>query len=173
MDILQRILMEQDPTGWRMMNGCILLNLTRRQQVDLVYPELFRCYPDPGHMRNAWQTDLADKLRPLGLQYRRAETLRKFSDWWCRAWDPGEDMTITLGQVPYPSSFLERIRAMEPPGIGEYARDSWAIFVEGIVPDWEVNDHALLEHLSELDPMMWCTDRRPWEPEAYWAERIR
>lgn len=162
--------MEQDPTGWRMMNGCVLLNLTHRIQVDGVYPELFRCYPDPGHMRNAWLSDLESKLRPLGLHHRRAMTLRKLSDWWCDAWavagSPGESL-IELGQVRFPPSFLELVRAMEPPGVGEYARDSWAIFVEGRVPDWPVHDHALLGWLREHDPDM-ALPRRPWEPEAHW-----
>jgi hypothetical protein len=154
--ILQRILMEQDPTGWRMMNGCILLNLTKRQQVDLVRDELFERYPHPTGMRSANLSDLEELLRPLGLQHRRAMTLRRFSEWWWDAWTgPRVDgeVLLELGQVRFRPSFLKRVRAMEPPGIGEYARDNWAIFVEGIVPDWIVTDHALLKHLrEEVDP---------------------
>jgi hypothetical protein len=185
--ILQRILMEQDPTGWRMMNGCIMLNLTKRQQVDGVRDELFERWPKPGSMAHASLASLEEVLRPLGMQHRRALTLVKFSRWWLDSWSDQTPPSVELGQVRFPEGFLERVRAMEPPGVGEYARDSWAIFVEGIIPDWEVNDHALLEHLTETvlvsmvgqpttnelgEPArVLIPGKQPWEPQSHWAAR--
>ena len=48
--LLQEIY-QDDP--WRMMVCCILLNLTKRQQVDLIRDELFTLYPTPYHMVNS------------------------------------------------------------------------------------------------------------------------
>lgn len=120
--LLQEILIERDPTGWQMLVGCQLLNQTGRVQVDRVWPELFERWPTPARfMAGARQHNLYSLLRPLGLQNRRARLLMRFTDWWTRSSEmPG------LG---------ERIVLMEPPGIGEYARDSWIIFAEGPTTD--------------------------------------
>jgi endonuclease III len=132
--LLQEILVEQDPTGWRMLVGCILLNLTSRKQVDEVWPALFERYPDAAHMR-AEGPELAQLLYPLGLYNRRATALRRFSTWWIEA--------ARQTQVN------ERMLALEPPGIGEYARDSWRIFKMGedLDPD-EVSDKELRLYLQ-------------------------
>lgn len=149
--ILQQELIREDPSGWRMLVGCILLNLTHRRQVDPVYPRLFSEWPSPELMANASLVILEDELRPLGLQHRRAATLKYFSRWWTDA--GGSRGYPKLGQwVGRDPGFGERIRALEPPGIGDYARDSWAIFAEGIVPDWEVRDKELRKHLG-LEPL--------------------
>lgn len=130
---LQEILLEQDRTGWRMLVGCVLLNQTSRAQVDGVREDLFRMYRSPEELAHASVDSLADVVRPLGFQNCRARTLRLFSEWWV--------------STPYDHS--EGVLALEPPGVGEYARDSWEIFYIGIVPDHPVADKVLLEYLVQ------------------------
>ena len=153
------------------------LPISHRTQVDGVYPKLFEDFPTANRMCEAPSYRLEHDLMHLGLHHRRAMTLHRFSHWWMTAIEttgiPGEQLETVLGQVNFPPSFLERVHAMEPPGIGEYARDSWAIFVEGRLPDWEVRDHALAAWLTDqLDPSMWGDfNRRPWETPEHWAAR--
>ena len=39
--------------AWKMLVCCILLNLTKRTQVDIIRDELFTLYPTPNKMKNA------------------------------------------------------------------------------------------------------------------------
>ena len=85
---------------------CILLNLTKRQQVDGIRHELFSKYPTEYEMMEADEDELSEILKPLGLYRRRAKTLIKFSWMWV-------------------NGFTD---VMELHGIGQYAKDSWEIF---------------------------------------------
>lgn len=114
--ILQEILLEQDQTGWRMIVGCILLNQTTRQAVDRVWPVLFERFPGPSHMGLAKPEEIAEILQTLGLQNRRAKSIRQFSLEWNRAVLRGTQQKEVL--------------EMTFTGVGEYARDSWIVFVE-------------------------------------------
>lgn len=67
--------------------------------------------------------ELGDLLRPLGLQNRRAQTLRKLTE------------DYLAGKPP------ERTH-----GVGQYALDAWAIFVEGRT-DVDPSDHWLRPYL--------------------------
>ena len=82
-EIIRPLLQEiyQDDS-WKMMVCCILLNLTKRQQVDKVRHELFSKYPTEYEMIEADESELAEILKPLGLYNRRAKTLIKFSWMW-------------------------------------------------------------------------------------------
>ena len=106
-DIIRPLLQEiyqDDP--WKMLVCCILLNLTKRQQVDGIRHELFSRYPTEYHMIEADEEELAELLKPLGLYRRRAKTLIKFSWMWVNGFN----------------------NVMELHGVGQYASDSWEIF---------------------------------------------
>ena len=105
--IIRPLLQEiyQDDPG-KMLVCCILLNLTKRQQVDGVRHELFSKYPTEYEMMEAEEDELSEILKPLGLYRRRARTLIKFSWMWV-------------------NGFTD---VMELHGIGQYAKDSWEIF---------------------------------------------
>jgi endonuclease III len=133
--MLQEILLEQDPTGWRMLVGCIMLNQTSRRQVDAVRDDFFRAYPHAGALSITKEPYVAAVLKPLGLYNRRAAILKRFAKWW-----------LEYESVP---GFEERIVEMEPPGVGDYARDSWLIFKKGIVPAWPLSDHVLAEFVAQ------------------------
>jgi endonuclease III len=104
-------------TGWRMLVGCILLNQTGRKQVDRVWPDLFRSWPDAP----AWCAGAARQpdeqlalLRPLGFGKRRHRTITDMSQAW---------MTRGLGWS-----------VTDLPGCGAYAQASWDIFVNQLRP---------------------------------------
>jgi len=106
-DIIRPLLQEiyqDDP--WKMLVCCILLNLTKRQQVDTIRHELFSKYPTEYHMIEADEDELSELLKPLGLYRRRAKTLIKFSWMWVNGFND----------------------VLELHGVGQYAKDSWEIF---------------------------------------------
>ena len=74
--LLQEIY-QDDP--WKMLVCCILLNLTKRQQVDEVRHKLFTKYPTEYDMIEADEDELAQILQPLGLYKRRAKTFTRRS----------------------------------------------------------------------------------------------
>ncbi len=124
-DIIRPLLQEiyqDDP--WKMMVCCILLNLTKRQQVDIIREELFEKYPTEYEMMEADEEELSQLLQPLGLYRRRAKTLIKFSWMWVNGFNDVKELY----------------------GVGQYASDSWEIFQNdnrNISP----NDKVLQEYL--------------------------
>ena len=124
-EIIRPLLQEvykEDP--WKMMVCCILLNLTKRQQVDIVREELFKRYPTEYDMIEANEKELSELLKPLGLYNKRAKTLIKFSWGWVNGFNDIKELY----------------------GVGQYARDSWDIFQNNnmnIKPD----DKVLQEYL--------------------------
>ena len=101
--LLQEIY-QDDP--WKMLVCCILLNLTKRQQVDGIRDELFKLYPTPNKMKDADVDRLSKLLQPLGLYNRRAQSLKRFSEDWIKGFKSVDELY----------------------GIGQYAKDSWEIF---------------------------------------------
>ena len=124
--LLQEIYQE-DP--WKMLVCCILLNLTKRQQVDGVRNELFSKYPTEYEMMEADEDELSEILKPLGLYKRRAKTLIKFSWMWVSGFNDVKELH----------------------GIGQYAKDSLEIFQNN---NRNVNptDKVLLAYLSIGEP---------------------
>ena len=121
--LLQEIY-QDDP--WKMLVCCILLNLTKRQQVDKVRHELFSKYPTEYEMMEADEKELADILKPLGLYNRRAKTLIKFSWMWVNGFNDVSELY----------------------GIGQYAKDSWEIFQMNNF-NTKPKDEVLLEYLYQ------------------------
>lgn len=111
--MLQEKLLEQDPSGWRMLIGCILLDKSRRTHyVDEVAETVFDLWPTPEDLRRARREDLEIVLQPLGLGRRSSSTLVKLSEAWVGWREPPR--TIAIGDMP---------------GCGQYAVDSWRIFI--------------------------------------------
>jgi methyl-CpG-binding domain protein 4 len=111
--------------AWKMLVCCILLNLTKRTQVDIIRDELFKLYPTPNKMKNANQSELSKLLQPLGLYNRRAKSLKRFSEDWVKGFNSVDELY----------------------GIGQYAKDSWEIFQND---NLNVNptDKVLLKYLK-------------------------
>ena len=120
--LLQEIYYE-DP--WKSQVCCILLNCTRRVQVDRVRDLLFAKYPTPISMSEADHQELSELLRPLGFYNRRAKSLIRFSTEWIeKDWQHPKELY----------------------GIGQYAADSWDIFYNNRI-DIEPNDGVLVKYV--------------------------
>ena len=123
--IIRPILQEiYQSDGWKMLVCCIMLNLTNRKQVDKVRHELFKKYPTAKDLSVADYEELSELLTPLGMQYRRAATLMRFS----KEYDEGFTVPIELH------------------GIGKYANDSWEIFQNNNM-NIKPSDKVLQEYL--------------------------
>lgn len=135
---LQEVLLERDPSGWRMLVGCVLLNVTTRTAVDAVYGEVFRRWPDEGRMARARESTVAGVLEPLGCSNRRAYTLIVMS---------GDFIALSAQHAEGDEGPIGADEVPELYGLGEYARDSWAIFFEGR-RDVEPTDRVLGAYLA-------------------------
>lgn len=133
--ILQSIYVNSDEHEyikyWKMLCGCIMLNLTTRTQVDKVRFNLFERYPTTMSLAAADDIELKDIIRHLGMQNRRATTLKKFSEQWIK----------NFGTFKNPRELY---------GIGRYVSDSWKIFIDknyDIMP----TDKVLKKYLCAID----------------------
>lgn len=95
---------------WRMLVACVCLNLCSARVARGVIMRVLARWPDPVSMAAADPT-LEGLLRPLGLQVRRAASLRSMSAGW------------------------ERMPMHQLPGIGSYAIESVEVFCRGALPD--------------------------------------
>ena len=117
------------PDEWKVLVCCILLNRTKRAQVEPIVDQLFNVYPNACAMAEANLDDLANILRKLGFQNRRAKSLVKFSTQFSQTnWtDP------------------RQLHA-----VGEYAARGWEMLCAGVVGDDPPPDHALLYYYEYL-----------------------
>jgi hypothetical protein len=111
------------PLGtWHMLVGCLLLNMTTRTQVRRVLPRLFEIVPEAhslGHLSDGQMRELVDLLTPLGLVNRRVNALCNMTEDYLRGLPPEEMRHV-----------------------GQYALDSWDLFVRGVEVE-KPSDHEL------------------------------
>lgn len=122
-NLLQEIYIK-DP--WKIMVCCMFLNQTTRKQVDKIRDEFFKKYSTPAKLGNANVEELTELIRPLGFYNRRAKSLIRFSkEWLEKDW-----------KAP-----------IELHGIGQYAQDSWTLFVEKQRVE-NPSDHVLKDYVK-------------------------
>lgn len=134
---LQAILWERDGDPWRVAVACMLLNATRRDQVDAVWPALFDRWPRAGSLAVAHYGDLAELLTPLGLGDQRAGRLRAMSRaWW---------IDYSWGQSDRRAGHSSPLDVTHLPGLGRYAQDSHDLFVRGSAAPvaWRATDRVV------------------------------
>lgn len=114
-----------------MLVACMLVNHTRWDVARDPFAEIWMKFGEPHFLAAADVPWLADQLRSLGFQYRRAETLVKLAAAWCVS----------------PPKTCADVRKL--PGCGKYAADSWKIFVQRkhVLPN-EVEDLKLKAYLE-------------------------
>lgn len=110
---------------WRLLVACIMLNLTSIKQVRPVISQFFERFPTADDCASASQAEIAELIKPLGLYNRRAATMIKLSK----------------------AFSLERKSVRDLPGVGDYAADSWRIFVDGKM-DVEPKDSKLKKYIE-------------------------
>jgi hypothetical protein len=122
------LIQEQLPTQWHLLVAAILLNQSKRSPAwDLSLSELFSRWPSPSALASA-DGSLEELLTPQGFGNVKAKRLRRMSEDY-QSWD-GQDPRVLYG-------------------CGQYAYDSWRIFVRGDRPaPEEVNDGVLVKFLE-------------------------
>ncbi len=116
-----------------MLVACILINRTHWRQVEPVLQKLrARCKGPKTFLRMPIE-ELIEILRPLGFYNRRASVLRRFAlDW-----------------LDFEPTTSDQVAKMT--GCGEYAVQSFMIFVEGRRPPMDkVTDHKLAWYLEQM-----------------------
>jgi endonuclease III len=128
--LLQEILW---PNRWQSTVACVLLNRTKRAQVDKVWPVLFHEAPDAKSLLLINDTRLMEILKPLGLSKVRSSRLKKLAKGWI-------DFSDDKGEIDE-KDFNKLC------GVGEYALASDKIFYRNELPE-DVKDHALSYYLK-------------------------
>ncbi|XP_073106163.1 uncharacterized protein [Elaeis guineensis] len=115
---------------WRVLVICILLNKTNGNQVRNVLPGFFLLCPNAeSALKEGVKEQIVGKLWSLGLQWKRAGLIVKFS----RYYLAGDWTHVT-----------------QLPGIGKYAADAYAIFAAGKLQQVKPQDHKLVEYWKEV-----------------------
>lgn len=124
------------PDEWLVLVSCVLLNCTRRKQVEQVFDVFTHLLPDPKSLLECDPEMLRDQIMTLGFMQRRASTLKKLAAAYM-TWDHVDPSTL--------------------PGIGEYGTRAWKIFMKDDLGDDEPKDGALKlywrwrKHINVLD----------------------
>jgi len=110
---------------WRMMVCCILLNQTNNKQVRPVLSSVFSLIPNPESAIRCNPERLAAVIKTTGFQNVKASRIIKFSQKWLDGFKDVKDL----------------------PGIGQYGKDSWEIFVNKDL-SIQTGDKKLFAYLS-------------------------
>jgi methyl-CpG-binding domain protein 4 len=110
---------------WRMMVCCILLNQTNNKQVRPVLSSVFSLIPNPESAIRCNPERLAAVIKTTGFQNVKASRIIKFSQKWLDGFKDVKDL----------------------PGIGQYGKDSWEIFVNKDL-SIQTRDKKLFAYLS-------------------------
>ena len=111
---------------WKVMVSCIFLNQTTRKQVDKIREDFFRRWSSPESLSQARPEEVSEMIKPLGFYNRRAKTLIRFStEWLEKDWKS----------------------PIELHGIGQYALDSWKLFIENEMVE-NPSDHVLKDYVK-------------------------
>ena len=117
------------PDGWKILVCCLCLNLTKRAQMEPVVEEMFRRWPNPQALAAAPDADLEDLIKPLGMQRKRTQTLKRMSsEYAAGGWT----------------------HAKELHGVGKYGDDAYRIFILGEWRAVDPKDHALTDYYEYL-----------------------
>lgn len=119
-----------------MLVACILINRTHWRQVKPVLERLRERCPQPQRFLVCPVEEMIEIVRPLGFYNRRTSLLRRFA--------------LSWGDQP-PQTWQE---VMRMPGCGEYAAQSWQIFVQNEFPIGTVTDHKLQWYLDRQVEVM-------------------
>lgn len=126
---MREILIQEDYVHdpWKMLVCCILLNQTNNRQVRPILSSLFELIPDPRSAIACDQESLAAVIKTTGFQNTKASRIKKLSERWVIGFeDP-----------------------IELPGIGQYGRDSWEIFINRNT-EIRPQDKKLSRYLEDL-----------------------
>ena len=108
---------------WRLLLSAILLNRTRRAQVDVVLYRFLQRWPSCNLAASADTDEVSRLLAPLGMHRRRAKTIVQFSKEY--------QELLERKSTKHEASRLTEDEVLGLPGCGTYALDAFCIFVKG------------------------------------------
>lgn len=114
------------PDKWKVLICCMMLNQTRRVQVDKVRDQFFERWPNAASVQESDFEEMRDLLKPLGFYNKRSKSIIRFSH------------EFAKGEWKDPS---------ELHGVGQYARDSYSIFFEDKIVE-NPSDHVLKDYVK-------------------------
>ena len=144
---------------WRLLLSTILLNRTRRNQVDRVLSQLLDRWSSPASLICADIDELTDLIAPLGIKHRRGRGLIRF----CRdylelvrrkrkdeGWEQDsenveddKDGEMTTPSVHMAEFHFTRQEVLDLYHCGDYCADAYLIFVQRRWATTYPTDHAL------------------------------
>lgn len=98
---------KDDP--WKVLVCCILLNQTNNLQIRPIISEFFKRWPTAESLISSDPEEIRDLIRSTGFQNLKTKRIRDFS----LSWSSGNRDPFKF------------------PGIGDYGREAWRIFVRG------------------------------------------
>lgn len=123
-----KIIQEQysnDP--WKVLVCCILLNQTSNKQVRPLIESFFERWPNSESILKEDVSAISDFIKTTGFQNIKASRIKGFSE----SWNSG---------IRDPFKF---------PGIGDYGREAWRIFIKGDI-DFTPRDKKLKMYLESI-----------------------
>lgn len=130
----------------------MLLGKTTAQQVKNIYPKFLAQYPNPRSLAMADKSELEELLKPLGMQHRRAELLKKLG------------LTIVEkygGQIPSNPEDLLKL-----PGVGQYTANAiLSLAYSKDVPLVDTNFIRVIQRVFGIKPQRSRArnDKKLWE----------
>jgi endonuclease III len=123
----REILIQEEYVGdpWKMLVCCILLNQTNNKQVRPILKDLFCLIPNPHSASSCDPEQIASIIKTTGFQNIKASRIIKLSQKWIEGYDDVKSL----------------------PGIGQYGKDSWEIFINGNL-SIQTRDKKLLAYLN-------------------------
>jgi methyl-CpG-binding domain protein 4 len=123
-DIIQETY-SNDP--WKVLICCILLNQTNNKQVRPLIEEFFLKWPDPFSVSVERKESISDFIKSTGFQNVKAQRILGLSNEWLKGNRDPENL----------------------PGIGDYAREAWRIFIDNDV-NFTPKDKKLKMYIDSL-----------------------
>lgn len=115
------------PDEWKILVCCMFLNLTTGKQVKRILDEFFDRYPNALVASRAKQDEMIEIIKSLGLSNKRSKAIIKMSTEYCeKDWK----------------------QPIELHGLGQYAQDSYDIFIKENINIKNPSDHVLQKYLT-------------------------
>ena len=140
---------------WRLLLSTILLNRTRRIQVDVIMFRFLQKWPTPEAVIEADVDEMSKCIAPLGIKYRRAKGIVTFSTEYLNLVDKSrnerqqEATNNVENQKEDPATFQwTRGDITSLFHCGDYAADAYEIFIKRNWTNIHPRDHALLAYVE-------------------------
>lgn len=127
------------PDGWKVLVCCLMLNRTKREQVEKIIGQFFVLFPTPQKFSEASRDIVINLIKPLGFYNQRYKNLL--------------EMTLAFLKPGW-------VNAGELPGVGPYANAAYEIFCKGNLPIEPPNDHALKSYVIWCNKHHRCLNKR-------------